>query len=287
MTVTLLANAKINLYLEVVGKRPNGYHELRTVMQSISLADTLTVTRTEGEDIFLDTGGVLPGDARNLAVRAARHFFAASKAPFGVHAVLKKRIPMAAGLGGGSADAAAMLRALNALDGDRFTASELAEIGAAVGADVPFCVQGGTCLCEGIGEIMTPVKNSLDLPLVVAIDGEGVSTPTAFGLLDTRHQNFQSLAADSGLPHLLTALENGDEIATVSALFNRFEEVIEPQRPAVSSLKQTLLQKGAVAAQMSGSGPSVFALFQEEKQAERAVEFLKNCGVRAYLCRMC
>ncbi len=186
MAVTVPAYAKINLYLDVVGKRPNGYHDVVTVMQSVSLSDTLTVTKTAGEGIFLDTGGILPADGSNLIVRAARAYFAESDAPFGVNILLEKHIPMAAGMGGGSADAAATLKALNMLDGDRFSVEQLAAIGTGIGADVPFCVRGGTCLCEGIGEVMTPIKNNLGAALVVAMGVEGVSSPREFAALDAR-----------------------------------------------------------------------------------------------------
>ncbi len=286
MTVTLPAYAKINLYLDVIGKRPNGYHDVLTVMQSVSLCDMLTVTKTAGEGISLDTGGVLPADGSNLIVRAANAYFAASCAPFGVDISLEKRIPMAAGMGGGSADAAATLKALNALDGMRFSTERLAEIGAAIGADVPFCVCGGTCLCEGIGEIMTPIKTTLDTALVVAMGGEGVSTPEAFAALDARYRNFADFSPERTPKPLISALQNGSLSDTVLALFNRFEEVVEPMRPAVSEIKRSLLNHGALAAQMSGSGPSVFGIFADEKAAQQAAEHLTRTGVRAFACRM-
>ncbi len=286
MTVTIPAYAKVNLYLDVVGKRPSGYHDVVTVMQSVSLSDILTVTKTAGEEIMLDTGGVLPADDSNLIVRAARAYFAASGAPFGVNILLEKHIPMAAGMGGGSADAAATLRALNMLDGNRFTIERLAEIGAGIGADVPFCVRGGTCLCEGIGDVMTPIQNNLSATLVVAMGGEGVSTPRAFAALDACYQNYQSFCPDRTPSALIKALKNGDFSATVTAFFNRFEEVVEPQRPTVSAIKQALLAHGALAAQMSGSGPSVFGVFADEQSAARAAEHLKSIGIRAYACRM-
>ena len=286
MTVTLPAYAKINLYLDVIGKRPNGYHDVVTVMQSVSLCDTLTVTKTAREGVSLDTGGVLPTDGSNLIVRAANAYFAASGAPFGVDIVLEKRIPMAAGMGGGSADAAATLKALNTLDGMRFSTERLAEIGAAIGADVPFCVRGGTCLCEGIGEVMTPIKTTLDTALVVAMGGEGVSTPEAFAALDARYRNFADFSPDRTPKALIGALQSGSLSDTVSALFNRFEEVVEPVRPAVAKIKKSLLANGALAAQMSGSGPSVFGIFESEKAARQAAEHLIRTGVRAYACRM-
>ena len=283
MTLTVCANAKINLFLDVVGKRENGYHDIVSVMQSVSLCDTLTVSQTSGNEIAFSGGG-LPNDQTNLIVRAAHAYFALRGKPFGVRIVLDKQIPMAAGLGGGSADAAATFKALNALDGNRFTTEELAALGARIGADVPFCVQGGTCLCQGIGERMTPLASAVHLALVVAIVGEGVSTPVAFGLLDRCYQDYAGYASQVTPTALIDAMQRGDSFDTVSALFNRFEEVIEPERPAVSQLKAMLIKQGALGALMSGSGPAVFGVFADDTSAKRAAEQLKSMGVRAYDC---
>ncbi|MBQ8357300.1 MAG: 4-(cytidine 5'-diphospho)-2-C-methyl-D-erythritol kinase [Clostridia bacterium] len=284
--LTIAANAKINLYLDVTGKRPDGYHDLVTVMQSISLADTLTFVRVAGEGIKLDTGGVLPADDSNLICRAARAYFAKTGKPFGLAVKLDKKIPMQAGMGGGSADAAATLRALNAMDGNRLTAAELCEIGAGLGADVPFCVVGGTRLCKGIGEVMEPVPNRLNGTLVVAIGGEGVSTPRAFAALDDLHGDFRETAGDANPAALLDAMENGDLHAAAPHFRNRFEEVIEPIRPAVGQIKEILRAQGAVAAMMSGTGPSVWGLFDTSAQAEQAKVALIQAGARAFVCGM-
>ena len=283
MTLIVPAYAKINLFLDVVGKRDNGYHDIVSVMQSVSLCDTLTVSRTEGIDITVRGGG-LPGDETNLIVRAARAYFARSAAPFGVSVVLDKQIPMAAGLGGGSADAAAMLKALNTLDGNRFTVAELAAIGAGIGADVPFCVHGGTCLCKGIGEVITPIKSAARTSFVIAIAGEGVSTPAAFAMLDQRYQNYVGFADTISPETLIDAIQKGDASLTVLALFNRFEEVIMAQRPAVSQIKELLVKHGALAAQMSGSGPAVFGVFSDAEVAAKAAASLTSVGIRAYAC---
>lgn len=287
MTVTVPAYAKINLYLDVVGKRSNGYHDVVTVMQSVTLHDTLTVTRQNTKNIHLTIdNSTLPADESNLVIRAANAYFEASRHAFGVEAMLEKRIPMQAGMGGGSADAAAMLHALNRLDGYRFSPEELSHIGSTIGADVPFCVRGGTCLCRGIGELITPLESTLSLPLVVAIGHEGVSTPAAFAQLDRRYLNFEDFHSDQTPQNLLDALQNGDVSHAVSALFNRFEEVIEPMRPAVCAIKETLLQNGALAAQMSGSGPAVFGVFKSESVAQRAVKALQDKGIYACVCNM-
>ena len=285
--LTVRAYAKINLYLDVVGKRPNGYHELITLMQSVSLYDTLTVERTRKEGVALETGGVLPADDSNLICRAARAYFARSGQPFGVAVTLDKQIPMQAGMGGGSADAAAMLRALNTLDGERFTTEELCEIGATIGADVPFCVVGGTCLCRGIGERMEAIENTLGGVLVTAIAGEGVSTPAAFGELDRRYNDFKEAHGDAVPTALITALRAGDPVTAATGFYNMFEEVIEPIRPMVGELKAVLRRHGAIAAMMSGSGPSVWGLFPDVATAEAAKQALVAMGARAFVCHMC
>ncbi len=285
MTVQINANAKINLWLDVCAKRANGYHDIVSVMSEVSLHDTLTATRTDGCAIVLKTDKGLPTDERNLAVRAAKAYFAKTGEPFGVELTLAKSIPMQAGLGGGSADAAATLKAINTLDGERFSREELAAIGAKVGADVPFCVMGGTALCRGIGEEITPLKSALRAALVVAIMGEGVSTPTAFAALDERFENYVDYTADKRPDALVSALQNGDISSTVGALFNRFEEVVEPVRPAVSALKAALLENGALGAQMSGSGPAVFGIFPDLAAAKAAARALQALGARAFACQ--
>ena len=284
MTVTLQAHAKINLYLDVVGKRENGYHDIVSVMQAVSLADTLIVTRTKGEDISLKIdGAALAADDTNLVVRAARAYFAAAKTTFGAETVLEKRIPMQAGLGGGSADAAAMLHALNKLDGERFSVRELAEIGAAIGADVPFCVVGGTALCRGIGEVIEPIENRLDATLVVAIGRDAVSTPSAFGALDRRYDNYTNYTPTRDVKSVASALAFGDVRALARGAFNAFEEVIEPQCPSVTEIKRMMKENGAMLAQMSGSGPAVFGVFSDPVSAQKAKKALDGAGYRAFL----
>ena len=286
MTVTETAFAKLNLCLDAVGRRPDGYHELVSVMQTVSLCDKVTVTRTAGRNVTLSTNGDLPTDGRNLAVRAAGAYFEAAGTSFGADIVLEKTIPVQAGLGGGSADAAAVLRALNALDNGRFTIEQLCAVGARVGADVPFCVAGGTRLCRGIGERMTPIECRLSPHVVVAVSGEGISTPRAFADLDARYPDLTRPAAEAEarLPAMIAALREGDLVALAASMYNRFEEVIEPLRPAVSALKKVLLAHDALAARMSGSGPAVFGLFETEQSANACAAALCAAGAQAFTC---
>ena len=288
MTVIENAYAKINLTLDVVARRADGYHDLVSIMQNISLADTLRFEKTESLEVVLETHGVLPADDSNLILRAARAYFNTVSQDFGVRIDLQKRIPMQAGLGGGSADAAATLRALNVLNHNKLSVDELCEIGASLGADVPFCIVGGTQICRGIGERMQPIANRLQGSIVVAMAGEGVSTPKAFGAMDAQFGDFSAQAqqAEQRLPQIRRALECGaaDEVAPL--LYNRFEEVICPIRPAVVHIKDTMRASGAQTALMSGSGPSVFGIFAREEDARAATEALKDSGAMAHMCTL-
>lgn len=280
------AFAKINLYLEVTGKRPNGYHDLVTVMQSVSLCDSLMLRRLPQEGIVLLGEGTLPMDESNLAHRAARAYFAESGAPFGVEITLEKHIPMAAGMGGGSADAAAVLRGLNRLDGNRFSAAELCRVAERIGADVPFCVLGGTGLCRGIGEVIRPLENRLSGSVVVAIGHAGVSTPEAFRALDAAHNDFKNAPPERTPKELIAALSMGDAKAAAPHFHNMFEAVVEPMRPEVTRWKDIMCAGGADVAMMSGSGPSVFGLFSDTNAAAQARDALLAAGARAFLCQM-
>ena len=282
----IAAFAKINLSLEVVGRRADGYHDLVSVMQRISLADTLRFERVD-DGLHLDTGGALPADDSNLILRAARAYFDAVGESFGVDIKLTKRIPMKAGLGGGSADAAATLCALNEMNGGKLSVDELCTIGAGIGADVPFCVKGGTQICRGIGEKMTEIENDLAPFVVIVMGDEGVSTPRAFAALDEQYGDYKGFEerAQDGLARLVTCLKTADTDALSAAIFNRFEQTVSQAVPDVLQVKELLLAKGAFAAQMSGSGPSVFGLFEREKDAENAAACMEKQGKTAFVCR--
>ena len=288
MQILEIACAKLNLGLDVIGRRADGYHELISVMQSISLCDHLYAEREAEGTLSLDTGGALPADDSNLIIRAARAYFAASGRSFGVRFRLEKNIPMQAGMGGGSADAAAALRALERLSDAPLGEEKLLKISAQLGADVPFCLLGGTQLCRGIGERMLPIKNRLPRYVVAAMAGEGVSTPAAFAALDAAFGDFALPAAEAAVrfPALQVAIEGGSTPLFSANVYNRFEDVIEPLRPAVAVLKQKLLAQGAYAARMSGSGPSVYGLFTSAEAAENAARVLEAEGIRAFSCEM-
>ena len=287
---TQRANAKINLYLDIVGRRENGYHDLYTVMQTVSLCDLVTVDYKPGihTSIRLQASGndQMPLDSRNLAWRAAELYLQAAKKSGEVTVTIEKHIPMAAGLAGGSTDAAAVLRLLNQLCGSPLSTEELCKIGVKLGADVPFCIVGGCAIAEGIGEKLTPSKGlSKDAILVVACMGEGVSTPWAYGELDRKFNGFSEKRSVENGENLATSLQNDNSIETLCKCFyNVFESVVPTEQPYVDRIKSLMLENGAMASMMSGSGPSVFGLFETVWQASKACEILRAMGADAFVC---
>ena len=287
------ANAKINLYLDIVGRRENGYHDLYTVMQTVSLCDLITVDyRPEiHTSIRLQASGndKMPLDSRNLAWRAAELFLQTVKRTGVVTITIEKHIPMAAGLAGGSTDAAAVLRALNRLCGSPLSVEELCEIGVKLGADVPFCIVGGCAVAEGIGEVLTPtVGLAKDSALVVACMGEGVSTPWAYGELDRLFDGFSQKRTTEKGENLVTSLQNGATNAVIGLdCYNVFEHVVPQIQPYVDRIKSLMKDNGATVSMMSGSGPSVFGLFETVETASDACEKLRQMGADAFVCHPC
>lgn len=276
-SIRVEAPAKLNLTLDVVGKREDGYHEMKMVMQSVSLVDSLTLTTGPGEGIGLSTNlGFLPLDEHNLAALAALKLKEATGADWGrLDIKLEKQIPVCAGMAGGSSDAAAVLRGLNELCALGLTAEELAKVGEKVGSDVPYCVLGGTALAQGRGEVITPLTPLPECYVVLAKPAFPVSTPELFARLDDRRTRRRP-----DTPGVLKALEKGDLEGVARRLFNIFEEVLPPRRQArVEELKGELLRCGALGASMTGTGPTVFGLFEEKEGAREAARALKAlCG---------
>ncbi len=254
--ITKRAYAKLNLTLGVLYKRADGYHALDSIMQTIDLFDTVTVERAR--DIMVtSTGMMLPYD--NTIRRAAEQYRALTGRS--VHIRVIKRIPAEAGLGGGSADAAATLNALQELFGE-VDEKTLLEIAAKVGADVPFCLRGGTQRAEGIGEMLTPVRG-MKLHLLVAKPAEGVSTKKLFSLLKLPRRMPDTTAA-------LKALSDGDLDALCPLLYNALEEPAVELVPEIGRIKADMLSLGAKAACMSGSGSAVFGVFADQASAQEA-----------------
>ena len=276
------AYAKLNLSLDILGKRPDGYHELRMVMQSISLADTLTLAGNGGEGLRVRTNlRFLPTGERNLAAAAALRFWEAlGREAEDLDIVLEKRIPVCAGMAGGSSDAAAVLRALNRRAGEPFSPQELAKIGEQVGSDVPYCVIGGTALAEGRGEILRPLP-PLPHCWVVACKPEfPISTPELFARADR-----VKLRRRPDTAGLLAALEAGNLEGVARRMYNVFEDVLPPRfQTRVAELKNELIQRGGLGACMSGSGPTAFGLFDRPDAAKEAHAALKERCRDTFLC---
>ena len=272
MTVRIQAYAKINLHLDIVGLREDGFHNVVTVLHSLSLCDIVDVELSDGGDIVIECDKVgVPLDEKNIAHKAAKLFFDSLGRRSGVVIRIKKNIPMAAGLAGGSADGAAVLIGLNKLFEEPFSNNELCEIGARLGADVPFCILCGCAYSEGRGDLPQSLPTlSRDMIFVVACGGEGVSTPRAYAMLDDAYNSFADYRLAS-VDNIIGAIGRNDFDALAGSLFNIFEAPISNEREAVGELKRIMLDCGARAAMMSGSGPSVFGMFEKMTDAEAAV----------------
>ena len=285
------AYAKINLHLDVTGIREDGYHDVCTVMQSVSLCDVITVSdikKVTTDPVFsisCSLSGV-PCDERNLALKAARLFCKKVGISLSAHIDIEKNIPMAAGMAGGSTDGAAVLRGLNNACGFPLTVEELCALGSELGADVPFCIVGGTRLADGRGDILHGFPKMPDCYIVIACEGEGVSTPWAYRLLDDTYNGFSNGAyTPRNTAELENALASGSVRDTAECIYNIFEAPVRAHRPGAAKVKDILVSSGAEGTMMSGSGPSVFGIFENGEKAKLAAERLISQGFRAHFCR--
>ncbi len=280
LTKTLLCPAKINLFLEVTGRREDGYHTIESVMQKIALCDRVELSLSRGEGITIRSNDrTLPTGEKNLAYRAATLYLNEVGITAHTEIFIFKRIPVAAGLAGGSADAAGVLRAMDAMIGG-VPRKRLGELALMLGADLPFCLFSSASLCQGLGEELSFVTPLADCVIVLAKHKrESVSTKDAYRLIDSVEYTPRSV--DS----MMKALADHDLHAISREMMNRFEEIILPLRPSVASIKETMLSFGALSAMMSGSGPSVFGIFEREEDAELAKNALREANCYAYLSR--
>ena len=278
--VTVRARAKLNLSLDVLGKLPDGYHELRMVMQSCTLADEVSVEPAPaGEYRAFTNRSFIPTGEKNVAVKAAMAYYSALGREGGARIRIKKRIPVCAGLGGGSADAAAVLAALNELNGGALDCEALYAAAMRAGSDVPFCLMGGTALVEGRGEVLTPLRRLPETDAVICMPHFICSTPQLFGRIDSRKSRCRP--DTSGL---LAALESGDVAGVARRMYNVFEDALDRHAmSAVNAIKRALLDNGALGAAMSGSGSAVFGLFPDRSSAERAAEAAKAVSREVFL----
>lgn len=276
------AYAKLNLTLDVLGKREDGFHDLRSVMQTVSVRDDIEIDVGTGKPWCLkcDKEGI-PCDETNLAWKAAKVFCQAlHKDPDGLEIRITKRIPSQAGMGGGSADAAAVLRALNEHYGSPLSIGALAELGGQVGSDVPFCVVGGTCMCEGRGELLRKLPDMPDCIFVICKPDFSVSTPELYQKIDQTAiaQRPDQLAVESGLLA-------GDLEKVAHNLCNVFDPVVTQDHLELNYIKSLFHQYGAVGYQMTGSGSAVFAVVSEFEIAAVICNMLKSTYPDVFICK--
>ncbi len=267
------AYAKLNLSLDVTGRRADGYHDLAMLMQTVSLCDELRLRfREDGQVRAGSNLRFIPSDERNLAVRAALRYLEAVGDPGqGLQIELRKQIPVGAGMGGGSADAAAVLRALNRIYENRLNRRELEELAQQIGSDVAFCVAGGTALAEGRGEKLMDLPDLPDCSFVICKPSFSISTPELYKKLDSA-----PVRIHPDTPGLLTAVREGDLSSLCRRMYNVFEEIDDRRLRTVAELKSRLLDHRAMGAMMTGTGSAVFGVFRHAEEAEAACAALRS-----------
>ena len=274
-TVTLKALAKINLGLDVLGRRDNGYHDVRMVMQTIYLYDNVTMEKTEEAGIQLECNlFYLPVDETNIAYKAAKLLMDEFDIKEGVRIVLDKHIPVAAGLAGGSANAAAVLVGMNRLFSLGLSQQQLMERGVSLGADVPYCVMRGTVLAEGIGEVLTPLPPLPKCYVLIAKPGISVSTKTVYDKLDS-----QDIPSHPDIDGIIEGLDKQDIYKVASSMGNVLETVTIGDYPIIEEIKDVMKEEGALNAMMSGSGPTVFGIFDDKSKARQAQERMRQLQI--------
>ena len=280
VTLREKAYAKLNLTLDVLGKRPDGYHDLKSVMQTVSLYDMVELDIGTGEPWKLICGREdIPCDERNLAWKAAQLYCdAVGKEPGGITIRIEKQIPSGAGMGGGSADAAAVLRMLNRYYGNLLTVEELADLSAKIGSDIPFCVWGGTVMCEGRGEIMRRLPDCPKCVILGCKPEFSVSTPVLFRKIDS--VEIMKHPDNDGMER---ALEAGDIGAIAREIYNVFDPVVGENHSEIGHIKNICDYHGALASQMTGSGSVVFAVMPDMPSAEQAAKVLKETYSQVFL----
>lgn len=268
------AHAKINLGLDVIRRRDDGYHEVRMIMQTIGLHDELRIERLEREGIVITTErDDLPVNKDNLIYRAAKLMIDEYSLEGGISVGLTKNIPVAAGLAGGSSDAAATLRAVNELYELGLSDDELAKLGVRIGADVPYCIMGGTALSEGIGEVLTPLAPCPACRVLLAKPPVGVSTAYVYSHLDLKS------VTHPDIDRMQKGIDKGDIGTIADAVGNVLETVTVPANPVINDIKKMMNENGALASLMSGSGPTVFGLFLSDDDMLKAYECIKRSGI--------
>lgn len=271
-SINLKAYAKVNLALDIIGKRPDGYHDVSMIMQTIALHDKIKITINNENKINIKTNlYYLPSNSNNIVYKATELFFSQLNLKSGVNIDILKQIPVSAGLGGGSADAAATFIGLNKLFRQNLSTSELMALGVKIGADVPFCILKGTALSEGIGEILSPLNPMPDGYFVIVKPPISVSTKEVYENLNL-HTNYTRPDIDLIIQHI----NNNNITRLASSMANILESVTESKHQIIKEIKEELLRHNALGSIMSGSGPSVFGVFENEQGAKNAFLKLKE-----------
>lgn len=267
----LKAYGKINLGLDVIRKRPDGYHDLDMVMQMVDVYDDVILTQIEGTEIVVRTDtAVLSNGTDNLAYMAARLLMDEFGITQGLEITIKKRIPIAGGMAGGSSDCAATLKGVNQMFDLGLSKEELMERGVRLGADVPYCILGGTAIARGIGEILTPLPTPPECHVIIAKPPVSVSTAFVYGNIRP-----DKIERRPDIEAMVSAIKTQDLYKLAESLYNVMEDITVPQYPIIQEIKTVMLDNGALNSIMSGSGPTVFGLYDDIEKAEQTVELLK------------
>lgn len=271
-TMELKSLAKINLGLDVLGRRENGYHDVRMVMQTIYLYDNVILEKRPEEGIVVETNlFFLPSDENNIAYKAAKLLFDEFGLSGGIHIHLEKHIPVAAGLAGGSSNAAAVLVGINRMYDLGLSQKELMERGVKLGADVPYCIMRGTVLAEGIGEILTPLPAMPKCYILIAKPGISVSTKVVYDKLDSKE-----IETHPDIDGILEGLQQENLSKVAASMGNVLEEVTIQEYPVIREIKNAMKKAGALNAMMSGSGPTVFGIFDDKTKAREAQQQIRQ-----------
>ena len=268
------AYAKINLGLDVVGRLENGYHLVKMIMQMVGIYDVLTLEKAQSGIVVTTDHGELPTDENNLIYKAARLMMEKYQITGGVWIHLEKNIPVAAGMAGGSTDAAATFIGMNELFDCGASEEELRELGVKVGADVPYCIMGGTALAEGIGEKLSVLPAPPSCYLLVAKPDINVSTKYVYEHLDA-----EGVTKHPDIDGMIQALEDGNLKGITDRMENVLETVTIPEHPEIQRIKDQMMEAGALNAMMSGSGPTVFGIFKDKEQGMKASEYVREKGL--------
>jgi 4-diphosphocytidyl-2-C-methyl-D-erythritol kinase len=271
---SIKAYAKINLALDVLGKLPNGYHEVKMIMQTVGIYDELTFEKKDSGIEIITNSGELPVNEDNLIYKAAKLLLDKYEIKEGVRIKLVKNIPIAAGMAGGSTDAAAALKGINRLYGLSCTDDELKSIGVCVGADVPYCVMGGTALAQGIGERLSTLPKPPECVVLVAKPAINVSTKYVYEHLDALEE-YEHPDVDG----MIESIAAGNLDGIVKRMGNVLERVTIPAHPIIDTIKKTMLESGALGSMMSGSGPTVFGIYDDRAGAEEGYKRIKEDGL--------